>query len=86
MALGERESESPRGSGEGSYGAIWREGDPGTGHSKSKGPGAGIYLTCLKNSEEARVAGTETARGGAEGREVCWGRLVQELCAVNQRS
>lgn len=43
-------------------------------------------MTCLKNSEEARVAGTETARGGAEGREVCWGRLVQELCAVNQRS
>lgn len=46
----------------------------------------GQEFTCLKNSEEARVAGTETARGGAEGREVCWGRLVQELCAVNQRS
>lgn len=27
------------------------------------------------------MAGTETARGkgAAEGREVCWGRLVQEL-------
>ena len=32
---------------------------PGREHSPCKGPGAGLGLECWRNSEEARVAGTE---------------------------
>ena len=39
------------------------ESDLGSSHSKSKGPGAGVYSACSSSSVEAHVAAEERERG-----------------------
>ena len=60
------------------------ESDLGSSHSKSKGPGAGIYSACSRSSVEAHVAGEEREHGGvrkegSEGSEAGWGQMAQKL-------
>lgn len=41
----------------------------GQEHSKCKGPEAGVYLGCWRNTEEASQAGTQKAGGAGMGKE-----------------
>ena len=45
---------------------IWGKRVLGRGNSLCKGPEAGQYLVCLRNSEEAHVAGVEGIRDRVE--------------------
>lgn len=66
---------------------IHSKGGPGGGHSLCKGPGASRGPAHWRNSEEARVAGAERARGregGGESGEGTGGQFRQGLVATGR--